>query len=174
MKIKDIIKGRYVYIELMTNPLWSLYDFFSETELRFIFGDECSKKDLSNLEDDKWSNHYIFRLNYSEEFAGYLRVVYVSRLNFVEIHGGGMHNSILHMNALTEAWFLIIHKCFEVFKVKKVYTSCFINNTKAYKFIVGTGFQELKRENDKNLINFVIKYSDFKIRSEKFVKLTFE
>ncbi len=85
----------------------------------------------------------------------------------VEIHGGGLNGSFIEKIALTEAWMLIISECFRVFQVVSINTSCMITNSKAYKFIRGTGFKEISREQDKNRIDFKLEHRDFEKNDTK-------
>lgn len=164
-----MIKGRYIYIEEMNIRLRSLYRYFSLSELNFIFGGECSKIDLDNIENDKWSNHFVFRFNRSNDFAGYIRVINVK--NIVEIHGGGINNSFIEKLALSEAWLLMIENCFQVYNVNTIFTSCIIENKKGFKFITNSGFKEIKRDLQNNRIDFSLSNNEFNNNYKiKFIK----
>ena len=163
------MKGRFVYIEPMLESLTTLYNYFSIFELRFIFGNDVSFIELTNIGGCKWSKHFFFRHISSGEFAGYLRVVVVN--NLIEIHGGGKNDSFCEKLALSEAWLLIIDNCFQRYNVNTINTSCMIDNKKGYKLITGTGFKEINRDLKENRINFSLTLDDFKKNSKtRFIK----
>jgi len=162
---KNII-GRYINISNLDFPLRDLSNVFSKNDLKFIFGEKVSDISfLDEVEHDTWSTHLIFKLNHSRRIVGYLRVISVQ--DIVEIHGGGLNKTIIEKMALTEAWQLIINKCFQIFRVNCIYTSCMINNRKAYNFISGTGFKEISCNETENRISFKLDYTDYKIENNK-------
>lgn len=165
---EERLEGRYVHITKIEFPLRDLNKLFSGVDLYYIFGKEPTDQAfLDEVENDVWSRHLVFRLNHSNRTVGYLRIISVQGI--VEIHGGGLNRTVIEKLALSEAWFLIINKCFQVYKVNFIYTSCMINNNKAYSFITGTGFKEAGREEGENRINFKISRGAFEKKSKKYL-----
>ena len=136
-------------------PLRNLSKYFSDSELRFIFGNMINDPYFfEEIENDNWSSHLVVKTITESKFVGYIRLVAVK--DIVEIHGGGISNSFLDKVLLSEAWLLMIKWCFKYFQVNSVYSSCMLENKKAYKFITGTGFQEIFRDHSANRINFIL------------------
>lgn len=154
------IIGKYVFIEEKDFPLSELKKYFSITELKSIFGyDIVNPSYFNEIENDVWSTHLFFKHIKSGNFAGYLRIITVK--DIVEIHGGGINSTLLDKISLSEAWLLIIKKCFEYYQTETIYSSCMIENIKAYKLIAGTGFKETSRNLQENRINFTLTLHDF-------------
>jgi len=167
--IENKIIGSYTSINKIDFPLIELPNFFSKTDLYYIFGNNVlNDYFFDELEYDNWSKHFIFKLNTSNRLVGYLRVIHVKGV--VEIHGGGLHNSFIEKLALSEAWFLIIDYCFLFYNVQSIFTSCMINNDKAYKFIIGSGFHEINRNIIENRICFKLSINDFIVKKNKYLK----
>lgn len=168
MKFKKIT-GKFIYIVEKDFPLNELTNFFSIHELKYIFGNDIiNPVYFDEIENDVWSTHLIFKRIQSNKFSGYLRIISVK--NIVEIHGGGINTTFIDKIALSEAWLLIIKRCFEYYQTKTILTSCMIENLKAYKLITGSGFMETSRNLKENRINFTLLYDDF-INNRKFKSL---
>lgn len=159
--LKKNIIGRYIQISPIDFPLRKLKNVFSQKDLYYIFGERISEEHfLEEIENDTWSTHLIFMLHNTLKIVGYLRVITVNGV--VEIHGGGLNKTTVMKLALSEAWALIIETCFKHYEVAKINTSCMINNSTGFKFIVRSGFKEINREIDENRINFTLTFNDFK------------
>ena len=158
---KKKLSGRFIYIIEKDFQLRQLTQYFSIEELRYVFGDDIINHpyNFEEIENDVWSIHLVVKTTHLDKFVGYIRIISVK--DIVEIHGGGINNTFFDKMALTEAWLLIINWCFQYFKTDSIFTSCMIDNNKAYKFITGTGFKETSRNLNENRISFILTFDEF-------------
>lgn len=161
--ILDKIEGKYVYISKAYFPLKCLSMYFDKNELYSMFGEKSNTPYyLEEIESDCWSKHLFFTKKKNNAFSGYLRIIEIPQRKLLEIHGGGINKSFLDKIVLTEAWLLIIQKCFALYNYTTIKTSSVITNKKAYKLITGTGFKEINRCLIENRITYELTYNDFK------------
>lgn len=154
------LTGKYVHVEKCDFPLIDLNEYFTTDDLTFIFGENFDKDNyLIGIEKSKWYTHLIFRLNSSFRIVGYLELIKVR--DEVELHGGGTNNSFIEKLARTEAWYLIIKYCFDEFKINRIFTTCRIDNVKAYNLITGTGFKETGKNEKGDCFKFKLSHDDF-------------
>jgi len=163
----EVIIGRFVNISILSFPLEKLKSYFNSKELYYIFGNNIESVNLKELEDEPWSVNLVVKSNRSEVFLGFIRIIVLYDADrIIEIHGGGINNTLYEKIALTEAWLLILNECIYKYDCMKIYTTCINENQKAQNFILATGFK--KTREDKNIIHFELDYFIFETIRNKY------